>query len=83
MYLFVFFKLILFLSSKYSIFKLNNLLNSFNKGIIDFNEIFTNTKDITNKTYYVSGSPSLITAFTEKANLNGIDSTDIKFDKWE
>jgi NAD(P)H-flavin reductase len=61
----------------------NNLLNSFNKGIIDFNEIFTNTKDLTNKTYYVSGSPSLINAFTEKANLNGIDSTEIKFDKWE
>lgn len=55
----------------------------FTNGIIDLNEIIVDTKELKNKRYYISGSPSLISTFIEKAKKQRIKNDEILFDKWE
>ena len=55
----------------------------FTNGIIDINEIIVDTKELKNKRYYISGSPSLISTFIEKAKKQRIKNDEILFDKWE
>ena len=84
-------KLLFELSENFKDFELNLFIEketnkidySFQKGIIDISKIYSETKKISDKIYYVSGSPSLINTVLEKAELNGIESDKIKFDKWE
>jgi len=52
-------------------------------GIIDIDQILNDTIYIDNTVYYVSGSPSLISNFIDKANAKGIDNDKVKFDKWD
>ena len=84
-------KLLFELSNNFKDFKLNLFIEKettqidhfFQKGIIDICAVFSETKDLSDKIYYVSGSPSLINTFIEQATLKGVEIDKIKFDKWE
>lgn len=53
------------------------------KGIVSIENIIEDTKNLSNKIYYLSGPAPMIKNFEEKLINSGVNSNLIKYDRWE